>query len=421
MAFRFIGVSSTAITDGGSQAPTINGQTWSTSNLLNGDTCMYNYGRFMWNTSTGKWVGQGDVNIHSDVQSALNDIIVANKGEEVRGSIYDALALVDARTDMLDQDIRKDANNIVHSEFGFSIQFDLKGVGETSKSSKTIAQINEALALNKCIIANVKYGGEWRYSMTCVVQAYSAATYEMTVYAPTDDGENIEIFEIRSSGFSNVTYTRTVVPISGGGGGGSYTDGNGIDITNHEISVKLRSTNPGLAFDSNGNLYATGGGGGSYTAGDGIDITNNVISADAVECNVSYNVANNVLTIPMTRIEFADLLKNHTVCFTVSITNQDGSIVYSKITNAQYYFTYHGAADFSLKLCIYDMTETNTVQVISATNVILSIPDGELQTMSAIMSTLEIQKKLTAGTGISIDPTTNTISLDLPQAEGGGF
>ena len=418
MAFRFIGVSSTAITDGGSQAPTINGQTWSTSNLLNGDTCMYNYGRFMWNTSTGKWVGQGDVNIHSDVQSALNDIIIANKGEEVRGSIYDALALVDARTDMLDQDIRNDANDIVHSEFGFSIQFDLKGAGETSTSSKTIAQINEALALNKCIIANVKYGGKWRYSMTCVVQAYSAGTYEMTVYAPTEDGENIEIFEIISSGWTNVTYTRTVVPISGGGGG-SYTEGDGIDITSNEISVKLRSSSPGLAFDSNGNLYATGGGG-SYTAGDGIDIdANNVISADAVECNVTYNVVNNALTIPMTRIEFADLLKNHTVCFTVSLTNQDGSIVYSKITNAQYYFTYHDTTDFSLKLFIYDMSETDTVQVISATNVVLSIPYGELQTMSATMSTLEIQKKLTAGTGISIQ--NGVISLDLPQAEGGGF
>ena len=407
MAFRFIGVSSTAITDGGSQAPTINGRTWSTSNLLNGDTCMYNYGRFMWNTSTGKWVGQGDVNIHSDVQSALNDIIVANKGEEVRGSIYDALALVDARTDMLDQDIRKDANDIVHSEFGFSIQFDLKGAGETSKSSKTIAQINEALALNKCIIANVKYGGEWRYSMTCVVKAYSASAYEMTVYAPTDDGENIEIFEIGSSGFSNVTYTRTVVPISGGGGG-SYTDGNGIDITNHEISVKLRSTNPGLAFDSNGNLYATGGGGGSYTAGDGIDITNNVISADAVPCTL--NISGSTATSSLSGTE-------------LNILYTDGKNIIVHVTGIGNYHNVPARIDNSggsnVKIWFEVHTQEAGSKLVRVYSV--SIPIGSGYTGTVTNSHYQIQPALTAGTGISIDPSTNTISLDLPQAEGGGF
>ena len=43
----------------------------------------------------------------------------------------------------------------------------------------------------------------------------------------------------------------------GGGGGGSYTPGNGINIVNDEISVKIGT---GLSFDASGNLIATGGG-----------------------------------------------------------------------------------------------------------------------------------------------------------------
>lgn len=53
--------------------------------------------------------------------------------------------------------------------------------------------------------------------------------------------------------------------------------GDGIEIdANNEISVKAGT---GLGFDANGYLINTGGGGGTtYTAGDGIDITNGTIS-----------------------------------------------------------------------------------------------------------------------------------------------
>lgn len=54
------------------------------------------------------------------------------------------------------------------------------------------------------------------------------------------------------------------------------SSGISIDASNN-ISVKAGT---GLAFDSNGNLYATGGGGGSYSAGTGISIANNTISVN---------------------------------------------------------------------------------------------------------------------------------------------
>ena len=117
---------------------------------------------------------------------------------------------------------------------------------------------------------------------------------------------------------NDVTVSANWKQVGSGGGGSSYTAGDGISISNDEISVKAGSN---LSFDSSGNLNATdttytagtnvsisnqnvisatdttytagtgiditnnvisatGGGGTSYTAGDGIDITNNVISVD---------------------------------------------------------------------------------------------------------------------------------------------
>ena len=124
---------------------------------------------------------------------------------------------------------------------------------------------------------------------------------------------------------------------SGGGSGGSYTAGDGIDITSNVISLETASANSiggikvgtNLSIDNNSVLSATdttysvfvgsgalassglvpappttagtskylredgswstpsggGGGGGSYTAGDGIDITNDVISLEVASAN----------------------------------------------------------------------------------------------------------------------------------------
>lgn len=93
---------------------------------------------------------------------------------------------------------------------------------------------------------------------------------------------------------NDVTVAANWKQVGSGGGGSSYTAGDGIDITNDEISVKAGSN---LSFDSSGNLNATdttytagtnvsisnqnviSATDTTYTAGTGIDITNNVISA----------------------------------------------------------------------------------------------------------------------------------------------
>lgn len=66
---------------------------------------------------------------------------------------------------------------------------------------------------------------------------------------------------------------------SSGGGGSTYTAGDGIVIDNDEISVDEMPT-----ADMSDVIYplpsSSGGGGGSYTAGDGIVITNDEISTD---------------------------------------------------------------------------------------------------------------------------------------------
>ena len=69
----------------------------------------------------------------------------------------------------------------------------------------------------------------------------------------------------------------------GGGGGTTYTAGDGIDITNHEISfdgttASYDNTNSGLTADTVQGALDELADDASYTAGTGIDITNNVIS-----------------------------------------------------------------------------------------------------------------------------------------------
>lgn len=102
-----------------------------------------------------------------------------------------------------------------------------------------------------------------------------------------------------------------VISATGGGGGSTYTAGNGIDITSDVISVQVTSPNAGdivtldcdghlvdsgvapsdlqpkltaganITIDANNVISASGGGGGgtSYTAGNGISIVGTTISA----------------------------------------------------------------------------------------------------------------------------------------------
>ena len=74
----------------------------------------------------------------------------------------------------------------------------------------------------------------------------------------TSGGQTLGTFTADSS--TDVTIN---IPQSGSGGGSTYTAGDGIDITNDVISVKVDGTT--LDVDSSGNLTVIGGGGTPYT------------------------------------------------------------------------------------------------------------------------------------------------------------
>lgn len=157
-------------------------------------------------------------------------------------------------------------------------------------------------------------------------------------------------------------------------------------------------------------INATGGGGGTtYTAGVGIDIdSNNAINT--VRIKVAHLDVTGTPSINYTWTEINNLLGSYTAYGSATCYlwyGHTGAVFDTAI--GSYEISNNGI--FIHFTCIYGNTIEYRSYYLSSENVF---------TMTQRTVT-DYQKKLTAGTGISIDPTTNTISLDLPQAEGGGF
>lgn len=422
MAFKYIGTSSTIITDGGVENPTINGVVVTTKN--EGDIVFYTDKRFLWTSNA--WKYQGDINTHTDVQDALNAIMEAYKGEEVRGSIYDAIALIDTRSTAMEEIVGGNVDSIVETKIPtFDVTYVISGGVVTC--NRTYEDIKTKIDSGKkplfYIISPSASDPSILIRHACTVN-FTEETYDggyfyrIHLYYIDANSSYLRVYRNRVLHYSARIHLDSSneysIPI--GGGGGSYTEGDGIDITNDEISVKLRSSNPGLAFTNDGELYATGSGGDSYTAGDGIDITNDTISADAVRCklridqqgNVTSSISGDILYALIN--ETASIYEGHTVVFDVSIANR------GSFSNLQ--AEHNTIQEGGIRLHFHEVTNTNSGYVIYEFAVVLP---SSGYTGTCTHSTINIQPKLTAGTGISIDPTTNTISLDLPQAEGGGF
>lgn len=301
------------------------------------------------------------IDVHSDVAACLQDILLAEKGEEVRGTIFDAIQLMDGRTTALKTWLNEKTEEYITEHFGqlidetigtIYLSFECQTGNNIATCNMTAMEIYQALENDKKILTAVNFDSETRYGTICISPFGNPVTsYGIDVYAIYNGYVETFVFDFLAGVEEQITYTYERTRI-GGGGGGSYTNGDGIDITNNEISVKLRSISPGLAFDSNGNLYATGGGGGSYTPGAGIDID-----------------ANDEISVKL----------KHIAGINASMLDTD--------SNGELYI------DVSKLVAglLYDGT---------------------------------FQKTLTPGTGISIADDAQghpVISLDLPQAEGGGF
>ena len=86
-------------------------------------------------------------------------------------------------------------------------------------------------------------------------------------------------------------------PESGGGGGGTYMAGDGIDISAQDV-ISVKTDGSTIHANASGELEVIGGGGGStYTAGDGIDISaQDVISAKVDGTSITVNASHELTT-----------------------------------------------------------------------------------------------------------------------------
>ena len=343
--------------------------------------------------------------VHTDVAACLDDISNATKGEEVRGSIYDAIELIDVRTTRLAEEIQDEAREIVEEEAQSYIDasidnvylvFECSDISNVATCNKTASEIYQALENNKKILVAVNYGAETRYGGISISPFGNPQTsYAIDVYTIYNGYVETFVFDFLADVQEQITYTYTRTRI-GGGGGGSYTDGDGIDITNNEISVKLRSTNPGLAFDNDGSLYATGSGGSDYS----VFIYH---SSNQLYCNHRFSdIYNEVQTRQYP--DFNVIIDYHP-------SSPGVKYYHGQLTNCN-------VSAIRFRFDISTETTTHIVEYMLNSNDELSLYNEYIQ---------ENQKKLSstnAGTGISItnDLQGNpVISLDLPQAEGGGF
>ena len=347
------------------------------------------------------------IDVHSDVAACLQDILLAEKGEEVRGTIFDAIQLMDGRTTALQTWLNKNTEKYITDHFGqlidetigtIYLSFECQTGDNIATCNMTAFEISQAMIAGKKILASVHYSGPTRYGLMTLHPAGSTdSSYNVTIRSIYNN--NVEKFSFTfhcDEPEEYITYSYETVAI-GGGGGGSYTNGDGIDITNDEISVKLRSTDPGLAFDSNGNLYATGGSGGSDFS---VFIYH---SSSQLYCNHYYSDIYNEVQ---------------------SRQYPDFNIIVDYHPSSPAVKYYHGqitscnSSAIRFRFDISTETTTHIVEYVLNSNDELSLDNDYIQ---------ENQKKLSstnAGTGISItnDAQGNpVISLDLPQAEGGGF
>lgn len=373
------------------------------------------------------------VHQHAEVEACLKDILNAVKGEEVRGSIYDAIQLIDQRSIALENEIRDSVEDIadeavakVINSFDLIYTFDSYGGITCNRTFTDIGDImfsaggksptyyiiapNEntpKAAIGETVLAMVTPGDEFYesyiytitetglYSNITTINEYHIKHYQDRI---TFTDKTFQVQPKLTPG-NNITIDETdpehPVINSTGGGGGSYTEGDGIDITNDEISVKLRSSNPGLAFDSNGNLYATGSGG-SYSGSECISVYNNVISllyGDGL--TVEYDSLNDIYELVP---DYTYVQQKLDAGYGIAIRPGTGASTNPEISVLPGVF-----------MPYYDINQGSGLIIVSNAN----------DSTSLEVDFTTVQSKLTAGTGISIQ--NGVISLDLPQAEGGGF
>lgn len=164
--------------------------------------------------------------VHSDVASCLDEIARAVKGEEVRGSIYDAIELIDTRSVTSEATMETIANNVMAN---ICLRFTLYEKSNRGICSARANIVYESISAKKPIVPyifitqNTTTETENRftrlYSLTSTSTITSGSLPQFKCYRISQDASALDCYTIT---FSNsitdeVEWTKTTVPISGGG------------------------------------------------------------------------------------------------------------------------------------------------------------------------------------------------------------
>lgn len=159
----------------------------------------------------------------------------------------------------------------------------------TQACASLLAEANPTLLPTETIEENLFYPTNFMLSsgdtisdetLKSLIAYHRPITINGTVYTPSDYTNGTYTYYALQNGTNSTEIKKaqissawviTITTESAGGGGGSYTAGDGIDITSDVISLETASANDiggikvgsGLSIDANGVLSAIGGGGGS--------------------------------------------------------------------------------------------------------------------------------------------------------------
>lgn len=226
----------------------------------------------------------------AQIDGYLQAIMNAVKGEEVRGSIHDAIEAINDENIELNADIRASVEEIVTEAIEDSPTIDTKietTVAETIDDYipqpliftynprsylDNFAHIDETMteedimSKESIVLRWISRAGVttlYEANLVCIGKYSNVAVlgYHSCLYFyNTNDGQLIQILINRTdSAFDIATFD---IGTGGSGGGETYTEGYGIDINNNQISVDTAIIQEKL------------------TAGEGISITNGVISVN---------------------------------------------------------------------------------------------------------------------------------------------
>lgn len=181
------------------------------------------------------------INTHADVEACLQDILNAVKGEEVRGSIYDAIQLIDTRSVDLDRDIRNSVDSIVDSSVNGNINVPIHPiimVGTTSLTTKVIQSINVTYSdiravsggLNAKTIASTLIDSSMNVIWHNVPCSLSLDGNILTLILRPQIGYVYQIQWLNSESDPTCLYAYDDYQLE-------LIPGDGIDITNNVISV----------------------------------------------------------------------------------------------------------------------------------------------------------------------------------------